>query len=192
MDVKVDEGRHAHVGAALHGRSADLGPNGGTVLRSPSGPPGGQHDAEAGLLQRGRLLRQELVRLLRAELCAGRFALIQAVGDGLAHRAGLGQGGQQELGWVEVRRLSLLGVVHRQQETVVVVGLEQVAEIPVLLTGGGRWYVLVGFGWFFQPQAEAVGRVCCHGDGPVPFRHLPAQLRAGAGQQGCGRRRPLT
>ena len=27
LDVQVDEGRHGHVGAALHGRSADLGPN---------------------------------------------------------------------------------------------------------------------------------------------------------------------
>ena len=50
LNVEVDERRHRHVGAALHRRGADFGPDGGTVLRSPAGPPGGQHHAEAGLL----------------------------------------------------------------------------------------------------------------------------------------------
>ena len=62
-----------------------------------------------------------------------------------------GQRSEQELGRVEVRRLSLLGVVHRQQETVIVVRLEQVAQVPVLFMESGRWFVLVGLGRFFQP-----------------------------------------
>ena len=55
-------------------------------------------------------------------------------------------------------------------------GLEQVAQVPVLLMEGGRWLVLVGFGRFFQSQAEAVGGVGRRGDGLEPFPNLPVQL----------------
>ena len=65
--------------------------------------------------------------LFSIERRAGRASLVQAVGDGRAHGAGLGQGGDQELGRVEIRRQPLLCVVDGQEEAMVVVGLEQVA-----------------------------------------------------------------
>ena len=88
---------------------------------------------------------------------AGCLAL-EAVGDGRTDRAGLGQGTQQELGGVEVRVGSIdLIFPHSlsgEQETLVVVGLEQVAEVPVILPDGRRRVVWAGFQRLLQPQAQ--------------------------------------
>ena len=102
-DVEVDQGRHIHAGAALHGLGLGAGPDAGPGLGSLPGPPGGQQHAEAGLLQRGSLAFQEPVGLLGIQPAPARLPAFQAVGDGWTHRAGLGQGTQQKLGGVEVR-----------------------------------------------------------------------------------------
>ena len=50
----------------------------------------------------------------------------------------------------------------------VVVGLEQVAQVPVLFAQSGWWVVLVRFRRLFQPEAQPVGGVSRYGDGPMP------------------------
>ena len=152
----------------------------GLVLVTMPGPPGRQQHAEPGLLQRGGLALQETVGFLSVQQVSGGLPALQAVGDGWTHRAGLGQGTQQELGWVEVRVRSIdLILPHGlggKQEALVVVGLEQVAQVPVILPDGRRLVVRVEFGRLLQPEAEPVWRVGRDGEGPLPFGDLATEL----------------
>ena len=140
----------------------------------------GQQHAEPGLLQRGGLAFQEPVGFLSVQLVSGGLPALQAVGHGWAYRAGLGQGTQQELGGVEVRVRSIdLILPHGlggEQEALVVVGLEQVAQVPVILPDGQGLVVWAGFGRLLQPEAETVWRVGRDGEGPLPFGDLAAEL----------------
>ena len=65
---------------------------------------------------------------------------------------------------------------RRKQQAVVVVGLQQVAEVPVVLLFGQCPVVEIGFRRLLQSEAEPVRRVRCDGDGPLPFGYLSAQL----------------
>ena len=56
------------------------------------------------------------------------------------------------------------------------VGLEQVAQIPVVLPDGRRLVAWSEFRWLLQPEAEPVWRVGGDGQGPLPFRDLAAEL----------------
>ena len=180
LDIEVDQGGHGHAGAALHrlgpGPGVDAGPGPGAL----PGPPGGQQHAEPSLLQRGGLAFQEPVGLLGVQPVPGGLLALQAVGDGRAHRAGLGQGTQQELGGVEVRVGSIDPIFPHglggEQEALVVVGLEQVAQVPVVLPGDGLLVAWAGFRGLLQPEAEPVWRVGGDGQGPLPFGDLAAEL----------------
>ena len=55
-------------------------------------------------------------------------------------------------------------------------GLEQVAEVPVILPDDRRLVLWAGFGRLLQPEAEPVWRVGGDGQGPLPFGDLAAEL----------------
>ena len=63
-----------------------------------------------------------------------------------------------------------------KQEALAVVGLEQVAQVPVVLPDCRRLFVRAGFGRLLQPEAETAWRVGRDGEGPLPFGDLAAEL----------------
>ena len=63
-----------------------------------------------------------------------------------------------------------------EQQALVVVGLEQIAQVPFVLSDGGRLVLRAGFRWLLQPEAEPVRRVGGDGQGPLPFRDLATEL----------------
>ena len=55
-------------------------------------------------------------------------------------------------------------------------GLEQVAQVPVVLPDDRRLVLWAGFRGLLQPEAEPVWRVGGDGQGPLPFGGLAAEL----------------
>ena len=55
-------------------------------------------------------------------------------------------------------------------------GLEQVAQVPVVLPDGGQFLLGSVLRWLLQPEAEPVRRVGGNGQWPLPFRNLAAEL----------------
>ena len=180
LDVQIDQRGHGHAGAAPHGWSLGPGPDAGPGPGALPGPPGRQQHAEPGLLQRGGLAFQEPIGFPGVQPAPGRLLALEAVSDGWTHRSGLGQGAQQELGGVEVRVWSVdLIFPHGlggEQQASVVVGLEQVAQVPIVLPDDRGLVLRTGFRGLLQPEAEPVRRVGGGGQGPLPFGDLAPEL----------------
>jgi hypothetical protein len=67
LPIKLHYVVEGHSAPTLHLRALDVRPGGEAELRSHARPPCGKHHAKAGLFQRRRLFRQELMRAGRVE-----------------------------------------------------------------------------------------------------------------------------
>ena len=92
----------------------------------------------------------------------------------------MGKGTQQELSEVQVTALffdlSVPDVRSIHQETVIIMGLQQVSESPSILSNGSSPLFGAKFFRLFQSQAKPVGGVGSYGNGVLPVCDLAAEL----------------
>ncbi len=174
-------GSTLHLGALHPGTAREL------VFRALMGPPRREQNAEAGLLQNRRFLRQELVGFAGFEIVASGRGFAQARLDMGTKRRSLPQGRKEILPGIKIqvlqnRCLASPGAprkLRRNEEARIIRSLEEVVDLPGLSAFRFRFRPR----GLFQAKTESERGGDGNRDGPMPVLNLKGKL---------GKLRPVT